>query len=184
MKVIEIIFLTCILISITSCSSIKLADNCGKQNAETFIVLPFVGDDYACNFDIENKIRNLCYSIESGMSLLNEYSYLVNKNFLEIELNDFCDYVKDKGIDYVVIGSARVEWYEGKKPIGFENSTGASSSNSSMVNPLELRSYYLMTGNYVIVDCYTINTNNKNKKELFRNYKVKKVSLGMPLTIN
>ena len=184
MKNFSIFFLTCILISITSCSGIKLSDNCGKQTSKTFIVLPFVEDDYACSFDIENKIRNLCYNVENGLNILNEYSRSINKSFSEISIDEFCDYAKTKGIDYVVIGNARVEWFEGTKsphiiepgPINLYNSSGGTATSKS----LDARMYLLVTGNYAVVDGYHINTTTKERKEIFRNYKVKKVSTGMP----
>jgi hypothetical protein len=186
MKINSILFFTCILIFITSCSGIKLSDNCGKQSKETFIVLPFIADDYACNFEIENKIRNLCYNVENGMTLLNEYSHLVNKSYADIEITDFCDYAKTKGIDYVVIGTTRVEWYEGKKLNtaileDYEYKNGLTTTGKDS-NPksLEMHVYNVVTGNYAIVDCYTINTSSKDKKELFHNYKVKKIQLGLP----
>jgi len=185
MNKVIIFFLICILVSIVSCSVIELPNNCGKTSKETFAVLPFVSDEYCCNLDVENKIRNLCYNIENGITLLNEYSRLVNKSLSEIEIDEFCDYAKSKGVDYIVIGTTRIEWIEGRKPNGpilqINNSTNSSEQERKS---LEMDVYNLITGNYATIDCYTINTTTKNKKELFRNYKVKKVSVGMPNSIS
>jgi hypothetical protein len=193
MKPIYKILYICVIILLASCSGIKLSDNCGKQSTKTFIVLPFIGDDYACYVDVENKIRNLCYSIEDGYSMLNEYSVSVGKNYLDVSIDEFCDYAKSKGIDYVVAGTVRVEWYEGRKPV---TSIVESNDYSPQINggkfdavsnngkSMESNMYYIVTGNYAVVDCYGINTSTKDKIEIFHNYKVKKVAVGSPAAIN
>ena len=182
---ISILLFSCILISITSCAGIKLSNNCEKQINKTFIVLPFVGHDYACNFDVENKIRNLCYNVENGLTILNEYSRTFNKSYTEISIEEFCDFAKTEGIDYIVIGNVRTEWFEGPKPTRMIESPSSnyllgSRDDNSRSKSLEENMYNIVTGNYAVVDCYRINTNTKDKKNIFRNYKMKKLPTGMP----
>jgi len=165
-----------------SCSGIKLSDNCNKKgnekSYETFIVLPFVNDNYNCYIDVETKLRNLCYNIyesESGISLVSRYARSVNKSIDDIDIIEFCDYAKSRGINYVVLGDCRVEWFEGRKsvaPMYYENSKETKSLEDDM--------YHIVTGNYAIINCYYINTENRTQKELLRNYKVKKVYTGIP----
>jgi len=185
MKKVTMIILSCILIFFTSCSlGIKLSNNCGKNSQETFIVLPLVNDDFACNFDVENKIKNLCYNVLDGSSVLNDYVRLTNKSIDEIEISEFCDYANNRGINYIVFGTCHIEWFEGHKAstIIREDYSPFRQNSSTNINSesLENKMYLLVTGNYAIIDSYYINTKTKSKHELFRNYKVKKVHIGMP----
>ena len=180
------VFIICIFSFSASCSGIKLPDNCGKNNKKTFIVLPFVDDEYACYLNVEDKIRNLCYDVESGVSLMNEYSVLVSKSFDNIDITEFCDYAKSKGIDYVVVGTAKVEWHEGRKSTGSIIEADGNyridqegTYKSSQPKSSDAQMYNIITGNYAVVNCRYINTETKDIKELFHNYKVKKVQLGM-----
>ncbi len=179
----QVAIIICVLLFTGSCSGIKLSDNCNKKgnekSYETFVVLPFVNDNHNCHIDIEAKLKELCYyvyDVESGISLINRYACSVNKSIDEIDIIEFCDYAKKRGINYVVLGNCRVEWFEGRKSTNTMNTNSENKESKS----LEDNMYYIVTGNYAIVNCYYINTENRVQKELFRNYKIKKVHTGTP----
>jgi hypothetical protein len=173
-------FLTCVLISVTGCSlGVNLPNNCGKEEKATFVVMPFIDDNFGCNIDVENKIRNLCYNVMDGRSVLNDFS---SSNRVSVnEIAEFCDFADSKGIDYIVFGTCRVEWFEGDPPsMSTFSHTGRGSDTSRSNVALEYNMYLLVTGNYAVIDSYYVNTKTKKQHKLFQNYKVKKVPIGMP----
>jgi len=160
----------------TSCSSIQLDDNCGKPEKIKISVLPFVNDEFNCHKNIEKKIRNLCYDIIDGEQLLNEYLISTSKQINNISIVEFCEFALSRGVDKIILGDVSIEWIEGPRP----KEKILSSSNSQLgERSLEEQMYYITTGNYAKVTCYSIDTRSKEKQIIFKNYQVKKVSIGM-----
>jgi hypothetical protein len=162
----------------TSCTGIKLENNCGKDVKQTVTVLPFLNDDYNCHKNIEKILEGMCYQVVDGRILLNEYSISTNKNFEEISLEEFCEFVKSRGVDLVVLGDAKVVWHDPPNVYVADFNNNDNAHSKSMYDDWAMKQ--MIKGNYAAVNCSGYYTQTKEKITIFQNYKVKKISLGEP----
>lgn len=170
-----IVFVLAVAMLLPNCSGINLPGNCEKQLKITYAVLPFYNDDYRCNKNIENKLTDMCYNIVDGEQMLNEYCMQVNKKMDEISIDEFCNYAKQRGVNQLILGEVEIVWVDGMRPKDVSISDAKNIYKAS-----EEDMYNIITGNYARLNCYSIDTDSKDKKSIFTNYNVKKVNLGMP----
>ena len=179
---IRLVFIIVLLLYV-GCTGINLPYNCGKESVK-IIVLPFHNDTHLCNFNVEKILSEMCYDIVNYQQYFNEYSHTTGKSISEVTIEEFAKFVNSRGIHKVVIGDASVVYLEGsRRPDNMITHTGHMSDEvGSSNNPksLDYDMYVLVTGNYVQVNCYIIDTETLEQKQFFRNYKVKKIYDGTP----
>jgi len=156
----------------TSCTGIKLENNCKSDINRTVSVLPFLNDEFDCHRNVEKILRKMCYQIVDGRILLSEYSVATNKKFDEFSLEEFSDFARNRGVGLLVYGTAKITWFEPANIYAAPLETNIMELNQSL------------RGNYATVDCFAFDTKTKEKKEILKNYKVKKTNLGQPYFTN
>jgi hypothetical protein len=50
----------------------------------------------------------LCYTTVDGVHLINAYCISTNKKLEDISVEEFCDYVKTRGVDKIVLGDVEI----------------------------------------------------------------------------
>jgi hypothetical protein len=177
--------LSLLILGFTSagCSGMKLESVCGTNEKIKVTVLPFVNDNHFCNKNIEQKLTRMCYDVIDGIQLLNEFSQITNKSVNEISIVEFCDFVNLKGIDKIIIGDASLTWQEGSRRLEGVVQSKNVMNEQPQSRSLDEEMYRLVTGNYVQVNCYIIDTQSKERYQIFKNYKIKKIFDGTPSMI-
>jgi hypothetical protein len=162
-----------VLLLVSGCTGIQLADNCGSGKEIKLAVLPFTEDGYQANRKIEGILASKCYTIVSGEQLLHEYVVSVGRSLAEITMDEFLVYAKSRGVDKVVTGSVSVIWEEGHRA---GNGLVEQAKVGDVRNGISDENVYqLLTGNYAVADCYIYDTGNGEKSEIFRHYKIRKI---------
>ncbi len=162
MKVKILILLNLLLLGSACSTGIKLADS-SENYAEKVVVLPLKNDDYNCTNSVENILRNKGYDVYSGKLLVDECVLALQKKVDDISIDEFIKFAKQRAIDKIIYGQLKYNWQE---------------ASYSQVGIMERDK--IIEGNYAILNGYCINVKSKENKHIFVNYRLKKVSLGMP----
>lgn len=169
-----------VLFYLTGCSGIQLVNNCKKNVSETITVLPFVGDEYSCNENIEQLLSSMCYNVVDGRTLVNEICLATGKTLADISLDEFSKFASNKGVHKIVYGTINIVWIEAPGIFKEANEGRLKKDNNENSNDAIIGLDKIIEGNYASLDCFCLDVRTGKTDKILGNYKVKKISLGAP----
>ncbi|MGI6370728.1 MAG: hypothetical protein GX372_01680 [Ignavibacteria bacterium] len=159
----QIILISVLVLCLSACSAgINLTD-ASKDHPQRVVVLPLKEDNYNCINQLEDIMRNKGYDVYSGELLIGECTVALSKSEEDISLLEFVEYAKKRDISKIIYGEVEYKWQE---------------SSYSQVGIMERDK--IIEGNYALIDAYCIDVLTGKNEQILKNYRLKKVSLGMP----
>ncbi len=145
-------------------TGVKFVDNCNNPKRIKVVVLPFKGDNYNCDNNLEELLRRKCYEVEDGKLLVVECSIALHKSESELTIEELVTFAASRGIDKIVYGVVNYEWTD----VFYIDKIESDKINK------------MIEGNYAILNGYCIDTKTHETTQTIFNYRVKKIRLGMP----